>query len=45
MIEDRLKSIKFKIPAEGVRAHLVPSDDDLGKARDLGVALAKALVL
>lgn len=44
MIEDRLRGIKFKIPAEGVKAHLVPSDDELGKARELGVALAKALV-
>jgi flavorubredoxin len=44
MIEDRLKGIKFKVPAESVRAHLVPSEDDLVKAKELGVALAKALV-
>lgn len=42
-MEDRLKAIKFKVPAEGVRAQLIPVDEDLDACRELGKKLVEAV--
>jgi flavorubredoxin len=42
-MEDRLKALKFKIPAEGVRVQLVPTEEDLSACRELGVKLVESL--
>jgi len=42
-MEERLKGIKFKVPAEGVRAQLIPTDDDLGACRELGKNLVESI--
>ncbi len=43
MIEDRLRGLKLRVPIKGVRARLIPTDEELGKCRDLGVQLAQHL--
>lgn len=40
MIEDRLISLRLKVPVEGVRAKLVPSAEELEKARLFGRRIA-----
>jgi len=42
-IEDRFKSIKLKVPVEGVRAQMMVTDQDLDACRDLGEKLIKSL--
>ena len=42
-IEERLKSLKFKVPFENIRAHMTPDKEDLAKCRELGAKLAGAL--
>ncbi len=42
-MEDRLKALKFKVPVEGVRAQLVPTEEDLSHCHDLGVKLIESL--
>ena len=42
-IEERLKGIKFKIAAEGVRAQLIPTGDDLKACRELGKKLVESV--
>jgi flavorubredoxin len=42
-MEDRLKALKFKVPAEGVRVQLVPTKEDLSDCRELGVKLVESL--
>jgi flavorubredoxin len=42
-MEERLKSIKFKVPAEGVRAQLIPTDEDLAACRELGKKLVQSI--
>lgn len=42
-MEDRLKALKFKIPVEGVRAQLVPTQQDLNSCLELGVKLIESL--
>ncbi|MFA6014486.1 MAG: FprA family A-type flavoprotein [Gallionellaceae bacterium] len=43
MIEDRLRGLKLRVPIKGVRARLIPTDEELGKCRDLGKQLAQHL--
>lgn len=40
-IEDRLKAIKLKVPAEGVRAKLMVTKQDLDQCRELGEKLTE----
>lgn len=43
LLEDRLRGLKFKLPGEGVRAQLVPTEDDLEACRKLGTGLVQAV--
>jgi len=40
MIEDRLRGLKLRVPIKGVRARLIPTDDELESCRNLGKQLA-----
>ena len=40
MIEDRLRGLKMRVPIKGVRARLIPTDEELGLCHDLGKQLA-----
>ncbi len=42
-MEERLKGIKFKVAAEGVRAQMIPTDKDLDACRELGKKLIESL--
>ncbi|MBN2720002.1 MAG: FprA family A-type flavoprotein [Proteobacteria bacterium] len=42
-MEERLKGLKFKVPAEGVRAQLFPTEADLNACRELGRKLVGSL--
>ncbi|MDZ4201374.1 MAG: FprA family A-type flavoprotein [Gallionella sp.] len=43
MIEDRLRGLKLRVPIKGVRARLIPTEEELDKCRDLGKQLAQHL--
>ena len=43
MIEDRLKSLKFKVPEPGVRFTLVPTAEELKSCQEFGVRIAESL--
>jgi flavorubredoxin len=43
MIEDRLRGLKLRVPIKGVRARLIPTQEELELCRDLGVQLAQHL--
>jgi flavorubredoxin len=43
MVADRLKSLKFKVDEEPLRVVLVPTEEDLDQARDLGKRLARQI--
>ncbi len=43
MIEDRLRGLKLRVPIKGVRARLIPTDEELDRCRDLGKQLAQHL--
>jgi flavorubredoxin len=43
MIEDRLRGLKLRVPIKGVRARLIPTDEELELCRDLGKQLAQHL--
>jgi len=43
MIEDRLKSLKFKVPEPGLRFVLVPTAEDLEACREFGARIAESL--
>jgi len=43
LIEERLKGLKFKIPAPGLRVQLVPTEDDLDACRSLGKDLVESV--
>ncbi len=43
MIEDRLRGLKLRVPIKGVRARLIPTDEELECCRDLGKQLAQHL--
>ncbi|MGL4407988.1 MAG: FprA family A-type flavoprotein [Zoogloea sp.] len=44
MVEDRLRRLKLRVPVPGVKARLVPTDDELAQCRDLGRQTALHLV-
>ena len=43
MIEDRLRGLKLRVPIKGVRARLIPTDEELERCHDLGKQLAQHL--
>lgn len=43
MIEDRLRGLKMRVPIKGVRARLIPTEEELALCRDLGMQLAQHL--
>ncbi len=43
MIEDRLRGLKLRVPIKGVRARLIPTDEELEQCRNLGKQLAQHL--
>jgi NADH oxidase (H2O-forming) len=43
MIEDRLRGLKLRVPVKGVRARLIPTEEELERCRDLGKQLAQHL--
>lgn len=43
MIEDRLKSLRFKVPEPGLRFALVPTADELESCREFGAKIAESL--
>lgn len=43
MIEDRLRGLKLRVPIKGVRARLIPTEEELARCRDLGKQLAQHL--
>ena len=43
MIEDRLKSLKFKVPEPGVRFTLVPTAEELKSCQEFGARIAESL--
>jgi flavorubredoxin len=44
MVEDRLRRLKLRVPVPGVRARLIPTDDELAECRELGRQTALHLV-
>jgi flavorubredoxin len=43
MIEDRLRGLKFRVPIKGVRARLIPTEEEFERCRDLGKQLSQHL--
>jgi flavorubredoxin len=43
MVEDRLKSLKFKVPEPGLRFTLVPTAEELQACREFGARIAESL--
>ena len=43
MIEDRLRGLKLRVPVKGVRAKLIPNQEELQRCHDLGKQLAQHL--
>lgn len=43
MIEDRLRGLKLRVPIKGVRAKLIPTEEELERCRELGKQLAQHL--
>lgn len=43
MIEDRLRGLKLRVPIKGVRARLIPTEEELGNCYSLGKQLAQHL--
>ena len=43
MIEDRLRGLKLRVPVKGVRARLIPTEEELEQCRSLGEQLARHL--
>jgi flavorubredoxin len=44
MIEDRMRGLKMRIPHEGVRVKLIPTDEELEKCRSFGRQIAEVLI-
>ena len=44
MIEDRMRGLKMRIPINGLRVKLIPTDEELDECRDLGRSLSGALL-
>lgn len=43
MIEDRLRGLKFRVPAKGLRIKLIPTDEELDSCRSFGRDIAEHL--
>jgi flavorubredoxin len=43
MIEDRMRGLKMRIPIDGLRIKLIPTDEELGECREFGRRLSAAL--
>jgi NADH oxidase (H2O-forming) len=44
MIEDRMRGLKMRIPQQGLRVKLIPSDEELESCRAFGKTIAEELV-
>ncbi len=44
MISDRLRGLKMRVPHEGLRLKLIPTDDELGECRAFGKEMAERLM-
>jgi len=44
MVEDRLRGLKMRVPVEGLRIKLIPTDDELDDCRKFGTAVGRALI-
>ena len=43
MIEDRMRGLKMRIPKEGLRIKLIPTDEELNECESFGAAIANEL--
>ncbi len=43
MIEDRMRGLKMRIPIDGLRVKLIPTDEELGACREFGRRIAEDL--
>jgi flavorubredoxin len=44
MIEDRMRGLKMRIPHEGLRVKLIPTDEELERCRSFGRQVAEVLI-
>jgi len=44
MIEDRMRGLKMRVPLNGLRIKLIPTDEELGQCRAFGREIAECLV-
>ena len=44
MIEDRMRGLKMRVPIDGMRIKLIPTDEELDQCRDFGKQVASFLV-
>ena len=44
MLDERLRSLKFKVPEEGLKVYLVPSDEEISMCKDFGRKIASHLI-
>jgi NADH oxidase (H2O-forming) len=44
MIEDRMRGLKMRLPIQGLRVKLIPTEEELAECRDFGRSLAGALL-
>lgn len=44
MVEDRLRGLKMRVPVEGMRIKLIPTDEELERCRAFGTAVGNALI-
>ncbi len=43
MVEDRLKGLRFKLPVESLSFRFRPTDEDMARCREFGVAVAESV--
>ncbi len=44
MVEDRLRGLKMRVPVEGIRIKLIPTDQELDECRAFATAIGRALI-
>ncbi|MCG8125377.1 MAG: FprA family A-type flavoprotein, partial [Candidatus Thiodiazotropha taylori] len=44
MIEDRMRGLKMRIPQQGLRIKLIPTEEELEECRAFGTAIAEEMV-
>lgn len=44
MVEDRLRGLKLRVPLQGLRVKLIPTDEEIAECRDFGQELAHELM-